>query len=388
MARVQLAQQLIGLVVVAVTFAARADGNVTARATTEVAAYSDTDHVAVLTPSISGHIASPTAGWSVDGSYLVDVISAASVDIVSTASQQWTEARQAGTLSASYKPHTVGGSIESSISSEPDYLSYAFGGTFVADFDERNVSVLVGYGYAHDTIGRTGTPFSVFSRTLEKNSFQAGFTRVLDRSMVLGLRLDVKVEDGDPSKPYRYIPMFAPGIAPSIPVGGSLQLVTAMRTPERPLEQLPLTRDRFALTTRLARRFRRSTARIEARLYADTWSLFGLSGDARYMVDFSRRLMVGPHARYYVQTGVSFWRLAYAASGDAVPALRTGDRELGPLMNLTGGAFARYAFGARTSPDSWTLGADLDVTYTGFFDDLYIVRRLSTLASVMVEARW
>ncbi len=82
----------------------RADGvKFVERASTEVAAYADTDHVAVFTPSISGHIENPTAGWSLDGSYLVDAISAASVDVISTASGRWTEVRQAGDARFAYR---------------------------------------------------------------------------------------------------------------------------------------------------------------------------------------------------------------------------------------------------------------------------------------------
>src|SRR5690349_286418 len=77
---------------------ARSSGSVSVRAASDVAAYADSDHVYVLTPSLSGTIASPLDGWSVGGSYLVDAISAASVDIVATASQHWREVRHAGTL--------------------------------------------------------------------------------------------------------------------------------------------------------------------------------------------------------------------------------------------------------------------------------------------------
>ncbi|HEX4514398.1 MAG TPA: DUF3570 domain-containing protein [Polyangiaceae bacterium] len=378
--------RLIAIAMTAGTVA-RAD-DIVARVATEVAGYADTDHVAVLTPSVTGRVASATAGWSVEGSYLVDVISAASVDIVSTASQRWTEVRHEGTLSAAYKPHTVGGAVLASVSSEPDYLAFAVGGTAQADFDERNVSVLVGYAYAHDTIGRTGTPFSVFSHTLEKHSVQAVMTRVVDRATLLSLALDMKFELGDPSKPYRYVPTFTSGVASSIPVGASLQVVSAMRTPERPLEQLPLERDRFALTAKLARRLRRSTVRVDARVYGDTWNLLAFTTDVRWLADLGQRWRIGPHARYHVQSAASFWKLAYVSDGTSVPAFRTGDRELGPLMSLTGGGRARYAFGSTRDPDAWALTADVDVTYTGFFDDLYITKRLSTLVSLAVEARW
>jgi hypothetical protein len=56
--------------------------------------------------------------------------------------------------------------------------------------------------------------------------------------------------------------------------------------------------------------------------------------------------------------------------------------------SITGGGRARYAFGSTRDPDAWALTADVDVTYTGFFDDLYITKRLSTLVSLAVEARW
>jgi hypothetical protein len=92
--------------------------------------------------------------------------------------------------------------------------------------------------------------------------------------------------------------------------------------------------------------------------------------------------------RYYVQSAVSFWKLAYVSSGNEVPALRTGDRELGPLMNLTGGGSARFAVGSHINPDAWALGAHIDVTYTGFFDDLYITRRLAMLSALTLEAQW
>src|SRR5262249_39649565 len=56
----------------------------------------------------------------------------------------------------------------------------------------------------------------------------------------------------------------------------------------------------------------------------------------------------------HVQAGTSFWQLAYVAHPDAtnptqpgftVPAIRTGDKELGPLFGFTGGAGARIALG-------------------------------------------
>ena len=94
----------------------------------EAAGYADSDHVFVLTPSIAGSVAKPAAGWSVDASYLVDVISAASVDVVSTASRRWEEeVRQAGSLGGSWKKDSFGISATGVASFEPDYVSWAAG---------------------------------------------------------------------------------------------------------------------------------------------------------------------------------------------------------------------------------------------------------------------
>jgi len=67
----------------------------TSSAATEFATYADSDHVTVFTPSIRLGVEN-VAGASLTGTYLVDVVSAASVDVVSTASSRWRELRQAG----------------------------------------------------------------------------------------------------------------------------------------------------------------------------------------------------------------------------------------------------------------------------------------------------
>ena len=376
----------LGLPVVALMLAAGDDLDV--RASTEVAAYSDTNHVEVLTPSVAAHVDDPTRGWAVDGRYLLDVISAASVDIISTASQHWTEVRQAGDLRAAYKPGDYGVALNGGVSNEPDYRSLALGGTVTGDFDEKNVTLLAGYGYAHDTIGRTGTPFSIFSRDLAKHSFTASASFLIDRRTVLSLIGDGGVELGDSSKPYRYIPLFAPEVAPHVAAGATLAEVTELRAPGRVLEQRPLVRDRIGITARIAHRWHHETGRLEARLYDDSWAIAAFSSDARMLFDVSERVSLGPHLRYYVQHAANFWRLAYVGTATEVPAYRAGDRELGPLMNMTAGGSLKWLIGPRSRIDAWALGFNVDGTYSRYLADLYITHALAALESVTVEAAW
>jgi hypothetical protein len=371
----------------------------TKRAGMEFAGYNDTDHVSVLTPSVHAGIEN-VSGASLNASYLVDVVSAASADIVSTASRRWQETRQAGTLSGLYKPHDFGVGIGGSISSEPDYLSYGFYALVIKDFDEKNWTLDFGYGFSHDTAGRCGadgacTPFAVFSRDLQRGSFNGGISWVVDRASLASVSADLIIENGDQSKPYRYIPMFAPDVASQVPNGASIDAVNAHRLPERPLEQLPLERHRFALTARYAHRYESSTLRLEERVYNDDWGLLASSSDARWIFDLGKRFALWPHGRFHVQNGVSFWQKAYVSAntnGDPatwdLPLYRTGDRELGPLWTAEGGAGFRWYLGSDQDPRTWQLGFSADAMYTSFLDDLYLLSRTGLLGSLTLEAEW
>jgi hypothetical protein len=354
----------------------------------EMATYTDSDHITVVTPSVVASIENVTRGASLRGSYLVDVVSAASVDIVSTASRRWSEVRHAGGLEAEYKPHDFGVSLAGNVSSEPDYFSYSLGAQVTHDFDEKNTTLLFGYGFGHDTIGRSTTPFSVFSRQPQRGTFNGGISQVLDRATVLSLTLDVTFESGDQSKPYRYVPMFSATMAPNVPLGASIDWVTANRLPERPLEQLPLSRRRFALSGRLAHRFDGSTVRLEERLYDDTWGLAASSTDARWIFDLGRRFALWPHGRMHIQSPVSFWKRAYIsgpAPGWDLPEFRTGDRELGPLYTLTGGGGIKWYLGPSADPQTIGISFHADVMWTKYQDDLYLTERTAGLGALMLE---
>ena len=363
---------------------ARAQSPLDGHVAIEYGQYADSDHVFVETPSVRGTVSNPTAGWSVGGQYLVDVVSAASADIVSTASRRWTEVRQAGDLKAAYKPKTFGVEADAAVSDEPDYLSLSAGGAVTQDLANKNVSWSAGYSRGRDVAGRTGTPFSVFSHAIDRDSFSGSLTFVLDPSTVATLLGDVMLENGDTSKPYRYIPLFAPGT--DVPRGAPVDVVNALRVTARPLEQLPLSRQRYAVTARIARRLARATLRAEERLYVDSWLLKATTTDARLLFDVSRRVETGPHGRVHAQTAVSFWQRAYTfGPGFDYPALRTGDRELGPLVNLTGGWTLRLGIGSKATPMSWVLGFDLNVTSTQYLDDLYLTHRVSTVGGITLE---
>ena len=68
-----------------------------------------------------------------------------------------------------------------------------------------------------------------------------------------------------------------------------------------------------------------------------------------------------------------------------LPEYRTGDRELGPLRTVTGGAGLRWFVGTNADPQAWSLTLQGDVMYTSFLDDLYLSNRTGTIGSLTFE---
>lgn len=368
-------------------------GDLLVRAASETAFYVDSDQVVVATPSISATLEAPLSGWSASASYLVDVVSAASVDVLATATPRWSEVRHVMGAAGRWKPSDIAVDAHGSISSEPDYLSLSGGGVVEAELFGDNLVVFLGYAYGHDTIGRAGTPFGTFARILHKHGLTAGASVVMSRRTLLTGVADVFLESGDPSKPYRYIPMFEPGVANDVPAGASAELVDARRAEERPLEQLPTSRQRYALTGRLAHRFRGSTLRLEERLYGDSWGLLATTTDARWLFDIGRRLTLWPRARVHLQGAAAFWERAYELEVDnsgrlTPPEVRAGDRELGPLASFTGGAGVSCDIGSTAGARAWVLSLTADGIFTRFRDAIYLERRSALFTALAIEARF
>src|SRR5262249_35050473 len=149
------------------------------KATLDTSGYADTNHVYVFTPEIAGQVVSPTAGWNVGASYVLDVVTAASPDIVSEASHRFKERRNAFALGGGFKPGLYGIQANAFLGLEPDYISRGVGVAVTGDFRDKLITPRIGYHYSHDTIGRGGTSFDVFSKTLDTQEFDGSVTFVL-----------------------------------------------------------------------------------------------------------------------------------------------------------------------------------------------------------------
>lgn len=352
----------------------------------EFSAYHDSDKTDVLSPGLLFNFEHPTNGWGFGGSFLADVVTTASTDIVATASPRWTEQRYVPALGGHKKFGDVDVNLHTSFSIEPDYFASSIGTVVAVDLRQKTITPSIAYDFSYDIAGRSGTTYSVFSRRITRHAIDLASTFVLDKHSILTTNMSIVAEVGNVSKPYRYIPTFSKDVAPLVLPGLALPAVDANRNPERILEQLPESRQRFAIAARYARRFTGSTLRAEERLYSDSWGLKASTTDARFLIDVGQSFRVWPHARFHIQSGTDFWQLAYVAqrtaTGLQVPKYRTGDRELGPLFAVTGGLGARLSFG---ESKNWGIAANGDFIYTQFTNTLYILQRFGYFGSLLLE---
>lgn len=361
------------------------DEDLNFRAGLEVASYNDNDNVDVLSPSIYLAAVHPTQGWNVGGHAIVDVVTTASADIVATASRRFDDVRFGGSLGGGYKVGPVTAGVSAAVSLESDYIGRTVGGSLSTDLFDKMVSPFVSYGFGFDILGRADTEFEIFRRDLQRHTINAGTSVVFSPSTVGVIGATVQVEKGDSSKPYRHVAMFPGNLVGNLPQGAAPALVATLRADAMPLEQLPTDRLRYAVLLRGMHRLDESTIRGDERLYMDSWGQMASTTDLRYFLDFTEKVRFGGHLRFHFQGPADFWQFAYVAdplpNGSLVlPEIRTGDRELGPLLAATLGALGRYQL-----TENFALQIEAQGIYTRFLDHLYIVDRWGVFTATTAE---
>lgn len=360
----------------------------------EGSGYTDSTNVHVFSPAVNASVVSPTAGWNVGASYLIDFVTAASPDIVSMASRSYKEARHAVAAGGGYKVGPVGLNLNGNVSSEPDYLSQTIGGATSLELDDKLITPRVGYNFSRDRIGIRNTPFSQFERNLTTHQFEGGITFVMSPTTLLVTGVTVQIERGEESKLYRYVPMFSPSDAAKVSPGEPIDNVNAARLPVRARELLPGSRDRFSVGARINHRMGNGTLRVEERVYTDSWGIKASTTDGRYLHDLGDHLRVWPHLRIHAQSGASFYKLAYPAliDQDGTPlqlfTYRTGDRELSPLVTFTVGGGSRIALTTDKSAVQYAIILSGEVMYSKYFKALYITARTAVYGTLGFEAEF
>lgn len=306
----------------------------------------------VLNPSATLSVM-PNNWLTVKGGYEADIVSGASeslkggrlsnVDIVSSATN-FSDTRHAltGGFAITRASTYLRGSY--TYGTEHDYRSNAFAVSAGSDFLQKNTQIELSYGRGFDqvctTAYATSDPASSrlaldssqgcftddkkrASREISLNNFQVGWTQTWTPVFATQVVLSAALQNGFLGNPYRSVVIASAG--------------------DQALENHPENRARGAVGVRGKYYVRSLETAFSAgaRLYRDTWDIFGQTYEVdaeRYMLPWLRVLVRG---RYYTQTKALFWSDDYTG-GEPQTGPRgqywSGDRELSPLSSyLIGG---------------------------------------------------
>ena len=348
--------------------------------------YTDTDNVRVLTNQVAvGHDLG-TEGASVSARGLVDVVSAASVDVVSHATARFDEIRIEGDLAVAYPIGEVLPSLSYRISREPDYRSQGVGAGAELRLGTPDTVLGVHYTGTFDEVGRTDTPDAQFSEPLASHSADVAITQNLSTKTLLRLVYTLTYQRGYMEKPYRFVPLFTRrDLAQAAGDGTRLGLATfdRYRQSTRPAEEVPDDRVRHALASRLLTYIAPidGSLRVDYRFYLDDWLVIGNTLEAALYQPLGERFRIESFLRAYYQTGASFWERTYLVNPGELPRYRTLDRKLSPYWAATLGTRAELVF------ETWSSYVEVSATETHFLDFLLLRDRFALVAQLGVEYR-
>ena len=258
------------------------------------------------------------------GNYYVDMISSASIDVVTTASP-YTEERTQWSLGMDYLRGntTMRVNYTESVESDFDAKSYAF--SVSQDMFGDLTTLTLSYGLGDDLVRSSVDP--TFEEPLDRQIYGVGLTQILTKNLISALNVETVTEEGYLNNPYRVVRYVDPQSA----LGYSFEP-----------ELYPNTRTTTAIGLR-ARYFLPYRAAIEGeyRWFTDTWDIDAHTAALSYIHPWGDWTFTGKF-RWHDQTGAHFYRDIFARSQET--NFRGRDKELSALTSYTLTLQAAYEF--------------------------------------------
>ena len=291
---------------------------------------------------------------SVVGNYYVDMVSSASIDVVTTASP-YKEEREQWSLGMDYLHGNTTMSVNYVSSDESDYDAETFSFSVSQDMFGDLTTLTLGYALGDDLVRRADDP--TFERTLDKQTYSVGITQILTKNLISTLNFETATDEGFLNNPYRSVRYLDAGSQ----LGYSYEL-----------ELYPNTRTSNAVGLR-ARYFLPYRAAIqgEYRFFTDTWNVEGHTAALSYIHPWRDFTFTGKF-RYHNQTGAHFYRDIFARAQET--NFRGRDKELSPLTSYTFKLKASYELLRDNGNDYWgfikkaTISGSVDVMHVDYDD--------------------
>jgi hypothetical protein len=278
---------------------------------------------------------------AMSANYYVDMISSASIDVVTTASP-YTERREQKSVGAEYLQGKTVYTLNYINSKENDYQADTFSASISQDLFGDLTTVTLGYSRGWDVVGKITDP--EFRRNLGRSNYRLGLTQVLTRNMLLALNFETTTEQGYLQNPYRSM---------------------RYHTPEpgdytRGPEIFPNTRTGTAGSGRLKYYLPwRAAAEGLYRFYSDTWNIRANTAQVAYTQPLWGRWTFSGSYRFYTQKGADFYSDLFPRAD--YQNFMARDKEYASYTGNTFGLGASYDFPVGWAP--WLKRGELNVQF-------------------------
>ncbi len=257
------------------------------------------------------------------GNYYVDMVSSASIDVITTASP-YTEERKQWSLGMDYLRGNTTMRVNYTESIESDFDAKTVSFSVSQDMFGDLTTLTLTYALGDDLVRKSDDP--TFERPLDRQIYGVGVTQILTKNLIAALNVETITEEGYLNNPYRSVRYFDPTTGGYLFEG----------------ELYPNTRTSNAVGLR-ARYFLPYRAAIEGeyRFFIDTWDIESHTAAVSYIHPWGDWTFTGKY-RFYDQTGAHFYRDLFARSEET--NFRGRDKELSPLTSHTVMLQAAYEF--------------------------------------------
>jgi hypothetical protein len=305
--------------------------------------YTDSDHTQVVSPVVQA-TADVTADTNVSLGYVADIVTSASIDIVTQASKKTIHDTR----------HQVSGGVSQIVGSltlragylysrENDYQSHTLSAGISDELFDKNTTLALGYGLSLNTVGRADD--MNFARGLDVHSASASWTQIVTPRLLTQVTYELGYSSGYQASPYRFVPVRAS-------LDATPDLWVAETDPDE--------RWRHAFVIGANRALGEdSSIQGDYRIYHDTWGITSSTIGARFFTNLTPHLQLRLRERFYTQNAASFYLDNYTK----VQKYMVYDRELSPLWSETIGGKLTYAFTSSVEGE-----LKLDVFYYSYAD--------------------
>ena len=284
---------------------------------------------------------------SVWANYYVDMITSASIDVVTTASE-YTEEREEKSIGFDYLRGRTFMGLSYTNSEESDYSSDAIRFGISQDFFGDLTTLGISYARSRDTVTRNGD--DIFEEDTDRQSYRVDVTQILTKNLVVNLNYEGITDEGFLNNPYRQVRYVDSDAARGYSYEAEIypRTKTSSATAIRAMYYLPY----------------RASLKGEYRHYTDTWGINAFNAELAYTHPLGKGITLEVKYRFYDQTASDFYSDLFPIQN--AQNFMARDKELASYTTHTVGAGISYEFEPRWLPFFKKAEANLFVDWIKF----------------------